>query len=208
MPTLFISPSACSFGAHVIVNILNAGYRQSIGVVKVPLRRADSPIHKINPLGKVPALQIDDKEVLTENSAILPYLGDLVPEAGLFAPAGTLKRARIQEWIGLANSELHGAFRAVFRPEYFNKDAATHANIRQQGLVNLEKLLAHIERKLPDSGLLFGETATIADAYLGYYLRNVSKLDLPAGKYPRIAAYVARYNDIDAVKAALAFEAA
>ena len=96
MTQLFIASGACSFGTHVVVRELNL----PIEIVKVPLRTAESPIHQINPLGRVPALRLIDGQVITENSAILPYLADLVPDTLLFAPAGSAERAQIQSWIG------------------------------------------------------------------------------------------------------------
>jgi glutathione S-transferase len=207
MSRLFISPGACSFGAHVLVNILNAGHGQSIEVVKVALRQADSPIHKINPKGKVPAFALDDGAILTENGAILPYLGDLVPEAGLFAPFGSFERARIQEWIGFANSELHPSFRPVTRPEFYDPDPASHAALRRQGLRYLEKLLTFVDERLPSAGFLFGDGLSIADAYLGYFLSNVPRAGIAAGRFPAIEAYAVRYGQQEAVRAARAFEA-
>ena len=81
---LFISPGACCLGAHVIVHELDL----PVDVVSVPLRTPDSPIHGVNPLGRVPALRLADGTVITENSAILPLLADQRPGTSLFAPVG------------------------------------------------------------------------------------------------------------------------
>ncbi len=207
MTQLFIAPGACSFAAHVISHLLNADHGTAIEVVKVPIRTPDSPLWAVNPLGRVPALRLDDGQVLTENGAILPYLGDLVPQAGLSAPVGSLERYRIQEWIGLLNSDVHNAFRPLGRPEFYNADPATHDGIRSRGRERLAWLLDEIEKKLPQQGWLFGARFTIADAYLGYYLRNVSRVGLPQAQAPGISAYVERYNAHPAVQAALAAEA-
>ncbi|MDD4927250.1 MAG: glutathione S-transferase N-terminal domain-containing protein, partial [Methylotenera sp.] len=103
MPTLYYAPGACSFASHVILRTLEANHGLKPELISVKLRQEDTTIHQVNPLGRVPTLNLDTGELLTENGAILPYLGDLVPEAGLFAPAGTVERARIQEWIGFIN---------------------------------------------------------------------------------------------------------
>jgi glutathione S-transferase len=208
MPRLFIAPGACSFAAHVILKTLEIGRGFHSEIVKVPLRQPDSPIFAVNPLGRVPTLQLDTGEILTENGAILPYLGDLVPEAGLFAPVGSLERYRIQEWIGFLNSDIHGAFRPISRPEFFNADPATHEGTKAQGLQRLHTLLGHIEKRLPAAGWLFGERFTIADAYLGYFLRGAARTGLPLENFPATTAYAARYESHPAVQAALAAEAA
>lgn len=153
MTQLFIAPGACSFAAHVISQLLNAGHGTAIEVVKVPIRTPDSPLWAVNPLGRVPALRLDDGQVLTENGAILPYLGDLVPQAGLAAPVGSLERYRIQEWIGLLNSDVHNAFRPLGRPEFYSADPGTHDGIRSRGRERLAWLLDEIEKKAPGTGL-------------------------------------------------------
>ncbi|WP_348945229.1 glutathione S-transferase N-terminal domain-containing protein [Chitinibacter sp. FCG-7] len=93
---LFIAPGACSFGTHIVAREL----KLPVEIVKVPLRTPESPIHQVNPLGRVPAVQLADGQVITENSAILPFLADLAPGTPLFAPAGSPERAKIQSWIG------------------------------------------------------------------------------------------------------------
>lgn len=96
MSVLYIAPGTCAQAAHILVRELQL----PIHIEKVALRTPDSPIHRVNPLGRVPALQLDDGTLITENTALLPYLADLSPDAGLLAAAGTTERAQIQSWIG------------------------------------------------------------------------------------------------------------
>ncbi len=166
MTTLFISPGACSLASHVAVRELAL----PIQVERVALRTADSPIHAINPLGRVPALQLDDGTVLTENSAILPYLADLVPGTPLFAPAGSVERAQIQGWLGYLAAEVHAAsFRPLNRPERYSADTGAHDGIRAQARVQLYRAFEHIERHLENRTWLVGERFTLADVYLGVF---------------------------------------
>lgn len=81
MSTLYIAPGACSLASHIVVRELDL----PIHIETVALRTSESPIHRINPLGRVPALQVEEGGVLTENSAVLPYLADLKPGTSLFA---------------------------------------------------------------------------------------------------------------------------
>ncbi|UZR29571.1 glutathione S-transferase family protein [Methylococcus mesophilus] len=205
MPTLYVAPGACSFGAHVVLKEL--GIPHEIAVV--PLRTPDSPIHRVNPLGRVPALKLDSGEVLTENGAILPFLGDLKPEAGLFGPAGSVERARIQEWIGFLNSELHPAFRPVNRPEIFHDDGAAHDAIKAKGAERLLQLLHFVDRKLEGKTWAIGDRFTIADAYLGVFWRWLHRTQSPwLAQLPNLAAFGARFDQRPSVQAALAAETA
>lgn len=206
MTTLYVSPGACSLGAIVALKALDIPHE----LVRVALRQPGSPIYDINPLGRVPTLQLDGGEIITENAAILPFLGDLKPEAQLFAPAGSVLRARIQEWIGFANSDLHPAFRPVTRPELFTDQPEAQQQVRKKGLERLHLLLGHVERRLGtlEAGhWLVSEHFTIADAYVGVFLSWLPRADISAEeKYPAIHGYLKRWLAHPAVQAALAAE--
>ncbi|MOA12388.1 Glutathione S-transferase GST-6.0 [compost metagenome] len=134
----------------------------------MPLRTPDSPIHRVNPLGRVPALQLDDGSLITENTALLPYLADLCPQAGLFAAAGTAERAQIQSWIGYLSFDVHASgYRPVFRPDRYSTDTSSHSGIRTQAIEQLLQAFTHADRHLQNRDYLVGERYTIADIYLG-----------------------------------------
>ncbi len=72
--------------------------------------------YTINPLGQVPVLRTDTGELLTENQAILQYVADHYPEAGL-APTNGMPRCRLQQWLSFIGTELHKAvFTALLTP--------------------------------------------------------------------------------------------
>ncbi|MEC5387483.1 glutathione binding-like protein [Uliginosibacterium sp. H3] len=205
MTKLYVAQGACSFGAHVAARELGL----PIEFIKVPLRTPESPIHKVNPLGRVPTLVSDSGEVITENGAILPFLADLKPEAGLAAPAGSVERAQIQEWIGFLNSDIHGAYKPVNRPNLFHADEEVQKSIREGGIARLRDLIRIVQRKLEGKTWAVGERFTVADAYLGVFLRWLPRAGIEIGsEFPGLAAYLERYNARESVKAAAAFEAA
>lgn len=203
MTTLYVAPGACSFGAHVVLKELNIPHEIKV----VPLRTPDSPIHNVNPLGRVPTLQLEGGEVITENGAILPYLADLKPEAGLIAPAGSVERAQIQEWIGFLNSDIHPAFRPIYRPEAYTPETEAHAAIKETGKERLLTLLKIIDGKLAGKTWAVGERFTIADAYLGVVSTWAEKRGLtPLSDFPNLAAFHERYKIRPSVQAAFAAE--
>jgi glutathione S-transferase len=198
MTTLYIAPGSCSFAAHVLVRELEL----PIEVQKVALLAPDSPIHRINPLGKVPALQFDDGTVLTENTAILPYLADQKPEARLLGPVGSRERARVQSWLGFLNSELHTGLRPVNRPERFSDEVGHFDAIRDKARRQVTVLFEHIERTA-EGPWLTGERFTIADAYLGVFLFWAERGKLfDWSTVPKLAALFEAYRARPAVQAA------
>jgi glutathione S-transferase len=200
--TLYAAPGACSFGAHVVLKELGIPHRIEI----VQLRTPDSIINHVNPLGRVPALKTDSGEVITENSAILPYLADLKPEAGLNAPAGSVERAKIQEWIGFLNSDVHGAFKPVNRPELYHPDPAEHEKVKAHTLPRLSGYLKLIDGRLAGKTWAVGERFTIADAYLGVFWTWLGRRGFDLSAYPNLAAFGTRFDARPAVQAALQAE--
>jgi glutathione S-transferase len=179
---LYISPGACSLASHIALRELNL----PIQVERVALGTPDSPIHAINPLGRVPALAVEAGLVLTENSAILPFLADQVPGTALFAPAGSLERAQIQGWLSYLGAEVHAAsFRPFNRPERYSADEAAWPGIRAQARVQLLKAFGHVERHLAERQWLVGERFTLADIYLGVFAGWAARI---GGEFDGLAA--------------------
>jgi glutathione S-transferase len=127
----------------------------------------------------VPALTLDNGETLTENVAVLQYIGDLNPSAKLAPPAGTMERYRLVEWLGFISSEVHKNFSPMF-----NKEAPEAA--KEYALANLTKRLAYVQRALGSKTFVMGEQFTVADAYLySAQLGPFVKPDL--GRWPELA---------------------
>jgi glutathione S-transferase len=201
MTTLFIYPGACSFAAHVLINELQL----PIAVETVVLG-ADSPYRQVNPGGRVPALLLDDQTLLTENTAILPYLADLQPGTPLFAPAGSVERAQIQGWLGYVATEIHvGAFRPINRPERYSGDEAAFPGIRQRALQQLANALKPVEAQLAQAPYLVGNRFTLADVYLGVFLGWSARAGVLAD-FPALQAALLRYRARKSVVQALAAE--
>jgi glutathione S-transferase len=155
---LYISPGACSMASNIALQ--EAGIQFEISKVDKRTKRADGvDFVTINPKGYVPALRLDDGQVLTENVAVLQYIADLNPAAKLAPPAGTMERYRLQEWLSFINSEVHKSFTPLFSSEA-TEDTKTYARNY------LAKRLAYLESALGDKKYLMGDQFTVADAYL------------------------------------------
>ena len=204
MPKLYVAPGTYSIGAHVALKALGIAHE----IVKVTLYRPDTAVRQVNPLGRVPTLELDDGTVITENGAILPYLASLNPAANLGAPQGSLELARIQEWIGFLNSDVQAAFRTYGRPQVFHDDEKVQAEIKRKGLERLNLILDTLEGWLPENGWVVGNRFTIADAYLGAFARQVVKVGLTWYRWPKLQAFYQSYEAHPAVQAADAAEAA
>src|SRR6266567_4098633 len=107
---LYFSPGACSLSPHIVLR--EAGIPFTLEQVNLGIHKtkAGADYYAVNPKGYVPALELDDGQVLTEGPAIVQYLADRKPDAGLAPKAGSLERYRLQEWLNFLTSEVHKQF--------------------------------------------------------------------------------------------------
>ncbi|MFB3305938.1 glutathione transferase GstA [Pseudomonas sp. AMR01] len=197
---LYFSPHACSLAPHIALRELGVPF-ELVQVDNQAKTTADGQdFLQINPKGYVAALQLDNGQVLTEASAILQYLADLKPQAGLAPVNGSWERVRLQEWLNFIASEIHGGL-AVF----FND--AIQGDVRAMFLATLFKRFAILVRTLEKQDYLLGEQYSVADAYLFVVLRWAAFHAIDLGEWPALAAFQQRVGERSAVAAALAAEA-
>lgn len=159
MLTLHHSPMACSLASRLA--LMEAGLPHQVAIVRTWKDEQKSDAYRaINPRGKVPALQIGD-DVLTESTAILPYIADLAPDAHLLPPAGTIERARAQAWLSFLSSTLHVALaQAMFTPAGCDNDTA-----RDAAITRVATAFADIDKHLEGRDFLL-DAFSVCDLYL------------------------------------------
>ena len=194
---LYMHPAACSLSPHIVCRELGLDV-ELIGVGRTTLRTADGRDYlDINGTGYVPLLELDDGTRLTEGPAIVQYLADLKPEAGLVPPAGTLERVRLQSWLNFITSELHKPMAMQMYPEY----AASREALRAHATKRFNWL-----SKALTGPYLMGERYSVADAYLFVCLNwtQFQKFDL--SPWPALTDFMRRVAVRPAVQRALAAE--
>ena len=192
---LYYSPGACSLAAHIVAK--EEGLAIAIERVDLKTHRTEhgGDFRLLNPKGYVPALELDDGSVLTEGVAILPFLADQRPEAGLAPPPGTMARTRLVEWLAFLASELHKSFGPLFH----HGDDTLKGEARE----TIERWLAYVEDRLEGHDFLMGDHFSVADAYLFVMLRWLDLAQIRSSDYPLLTSYRQRIAARPAVQAAM-----
>jgi glutathione S-transferase len=196
---LYYLPGACSLADHIALEWIGQPY-ETYRVAREELGSAD--YLRINPAGVVPALQEDDGWVLTENAAILNYLADKYPHAGLGGDGSARSRAEVNRWLAYINSDLHPAFRPVFRPERFIDGEAAQASLRSTALVKLRRYYERLNTQLADKDWLTG-ARSFADPYLFVVLNWAKGKGVDLSGLDNLARFHQRMLEDAGVKAAM-----
>src|ERR1041384_4065877 len=162
MLTLYYGPGACSLASHITIEESGASYESHPVLLAKGEQKAESYL-KINPRGKVPALQTDDG-VLTENTAILTWLPKTYPAASLF-PKDVLAEARCISTMAWLSNTVHPCFTHIFRPERFSEDAGAHPGIKDMGKKSFFANLQEIDGMLAGRQWIQGAQFTTCDPY-------------------------------------------
>ena len=196
---LYYLTAACSLASNIALREAGLAF-ELVKVNRHTKKAADGlDYNEVNPKGYVPALVLDNGEVLTENVAVLQYIADRNPAAKLAPPAGTMERYRLVEWLAFINSEVHKNFSPLFR-------ADAPQETQQYARSNLALRLGYLQRVWGARSFLMGEQFTVADAYLYTVLSWSEHVKLDLGQWPALQQFLVRVGARPAVIAALAAE--
>jgi len=196
---LYYRDGSCSLAS--VISLLEAGQQaEFVRVDRATGRTADGlDFSEVNPKGYVPALTLDNDQTLTENVAVLQYIGDCNPAAKLAPPFGTMERYRLIEWLAFINGEIHKSYSPLFRKD-LSEDIKAYAR------KNLTTRASWLDRTWGTRSYLMGEQFTVADAYLYVVLGWSPKVGVDLVQWPKLQAFVARVGTRPHVVAALKAE--
>ncbi|MES2237576.1 MAG: glutathione transferase GstA [Rugosibacter sp.] len=197
---LYYAPGACSLAPHIVLEESGLAYEsETVDLRGGKQTGTGKDFNQINAKGYVPALVLDDGQLLTEGPAINQYLADRVPEKKLAPANGTMDRYRLQEWLTFLGTELHKSFSPLFNP-------TASDDWKNASLEALNRRLDYAAKQLTGKQYLVGDNFTIADAYLFTILGWGQYVNLDIGKWPVLKEYHGRIFMRPAVQAALKAE--
>ena len=198
MLKLYYAPGACSQAPHIILH--ETGLAHDAELVDLRGKRTESgrDYHEVNPKGAVPALELENGEVLTENAVVLQFLGDRSGLGQVLPPMGDFRRYRVLEWVNYITTELHKSFGPLFKADASDETKAMFRKL-------IGERFDHVEKALGDGPFLCGDTLTLADPYLFVMLGWGDKL-IGLDNWPNLQAFRARMMERDSVRQVLGFE--
>ena len=194
---LYYSPGACSQAPHILLHEIGLDHDAKRVDLRTKTLEDGRSYLEINPKGSVPALELDNGEVLTENAVVLQYLGDRAG-SDVLPSVGSFRRYRVLEMVNFITTELHKSFAPVFNREAGEE---TKRFFRDQ----IRHKLDYVEKKIGEGPFALGDTLTIADPYLFVIIRWTDSV-LGLGNWPNLAAFRSRMLERPSVRHVLRFE--
>lgn len=196
---LFLKPGSCSLASHIVLEEIGRPYETEAVDLAKKVTASGADFWAINPKGYVPALLLDDGDLLTEGPAILQYLADQATELNLAPANGSKARYLLQSWLTFIGTEIHKNFSPFFNP------AAT-PEMKDLARANLQRRLAYVDDQLSGHDFLLDNTYSVADAYLFTVLGWAKYIKLDLSAWPNLTGFQARMASRPAVQRAMKAE--
>jgi glutathione S-transferase len=177
MLKLYYSPGACSMACHITLEETGIAYETQPTLIRKGEQQSEAYL-KVNPRGKVPALRLEDGQVLTENTAILSYIAKNFVGAKLW-PSGPVTEARAISTIAWFSNTVHPAFAHFIHPERFTADAAGADKVKEQGRKTFWGCLQEIDQMLAGKEWVLGSQFTVCDPYALVFFGWGLRAELP-----------------------------
>ncbi|MDX2276782.1 MAG: glutathione binding-like protein [Hyphomonadaceae bacterium] len=193
---LFFSPGSCSLAPHILIHEGGLPVEAERVLMRETPRKTESGrlYAEINAMGAVPALELDNGEVLTENAVLLQYLCELKPEAKLAPTRGGMEHWRFLEMLNFISTELHKTFSQLF--------AGPPPEWKEKVLERLFGRLDLLQSRLGEKEYLLGGFSA-ADAYAFAVLGWSAFFQIDLGRWPKLQAYYERVKARPAVQRAM-----
>lgn len=207
MTTLFYAPGACSLAPHIVLEWIGQPYDAQRA------KYGSAELLAVNPTGAVPALREDDGWILTQASAILEYLAQKHPEAGLGGNGDPRHAAELHKWNAFLTSDLHAAYWPFFMTDRFTTDGdkTARAAVVEAARLMIAKKLTILDDHMQGRDWMVGDgkgQRSIADAYIFPMIRWAKAVfpdDL--ARWPNLNALRDRISADEGVQRVLADEA-
>ena len=196
---LYYSPGSCGLASQIALR--EAG--QKFDLIAVDFKTnttVEGNYLDVTPKCFVPALKLDNGDLLTEGAVILQWIADKNQGANLLPAFGTRERYTVLEWLNFVATDLHKSMAVLFSPFV---DAESKAKFAEG---NLTSKFEYIDEHFSQNDYVLGSTFSVADAYLYNVLSWPGRVNVDITGYASIQKFMARMEERPSVQAALKAE--
>ena len=178
---LYYAPGACSLAVNIALHEAGIPFELDRVDNKAKVTKGGDNFWDVNPKGVVPVLKLDNGETLTEAAALLQYVADQAPAAGLMPKAGTMDYYRALEWLVFVSTELHKQFTPLFKDN-------TPGDYRVIAKENVLAAFKFADAHLAGRQWLAGGSYSVADIYL-FVVSNWARFQqIDVAQWPNVKA--------------------
>ena len=196
---LYYAPGVCSLSPHIVLKESGLPFEAIKTDIRNKTTDGGGDYRKTNPLGYVPALELDDGTILTEGPAIVQYIADKVPAKNLAPANGTLDRYKLQSWLNFVSTEVHKGYSPLFNP-------AVPDDVKTVFRERLMTRLAHLDKHLATNDYVMGKDFSVVDAYVFTTLGWAPRVNVDLSGFPNLAKFRERMMARPSVQAAMKAE--
>lgn len=202
MLKLYYAPGTCALASHIA--LAEAGADYTLQRVDFKSNQQNSPDYlAINPKGRVPAL-VTARGVLTETPALLVYIAQSFPQAGLAPLTDAFALAEVQAFNSYLCATVHIAHAHRVRGARWANEESSFADMKRKVPETVGGCFALIERAMFRGPWAMGEHYTICDGYLFTVAQWLAGDSVDIKDFPKIADHFQRMSERPAVRKALA----
>lgn len=158
--------------------------------------------HAINPKGRVPAL-VTDQGILTENGALLDYIADIAPQAGL-RPDDPFEAAKMRETMYYIAATMHVNHAHKTRGHRWADSEAAVADMKAKVTETMTESATHVETHVLTGPYVLGERLSLADPCLYVACGWLEGDGVKTADFPKITAFLEAMNGRASIARAIA----
>ena len=201
---LYYAPATCALASHI--TLAEAGADYATERIDFKVNQQNSPDYlKINPKGRVPAL-VTDRGILTETPAMLAYIAQSFPQAGLAPLDDPFAFAQVQSFNSYLCATVHVAHAHKLRGARWATEESSFADMKRMIPKSVGACFALIERNMLRGPWVMGESYTICDPYLYTVALWLEGDGVDLASLPKVADHRKRMSERPAVQKVLAEE--
>lgn len=204
MYTLYYSPFACSLATHAVLEKTGEEFQ----LEKIDLQNKEHQSEgflRLNPHGQVPVMKHGDK-IISQLGAILLYLAEKHPEAGILPPEGSNEHIEALKWLFYLSSTVHPIFSTAFFPDRVTSGSAEE--VTHQTMRRIDRVLEEFDQRLAGQPFLVGDTPYAIDYYLFAMLNWLQLFQKTLAPYPNLQSFMKLLSETPEMGRALAREMA